>query len=274
MSPRAVWSFSSAHTKSDPFGRMDAVAEKWSVSRGCIAITVVKTGGVAAVLPALSAAPGCDPPAPQSKPAVPPRPVLLRHMGKLITYDSVRVAIAATVGKIIPKIKAKHWENIAQAMLDACIVEQGTDDMEWEGAARMYLHAYLSETGFIPSIESQRLQDQRRMMPSGTTHQAVSTPSSRRSGSCKAGVCGRQGGPSCHWAACGGTRPVSGKRCRGPDLADTCPASLWANVGRLHAGHPAVARSRRHFNDMASPRSSVSRQDGDQLESVRPAVRG
>ena len=146
-------------------------------------------------------------------------------MGKLITYDSVRVAIAATVGKIIPKIKAKHWENIAQAMLDACIVEQGTDDMEWEGAARMYLHAYLSET-------------------------------------------------SCHWAACGGTRPVSGKRCRGPDLADPCPASLWANVGRLHAGHPAVARSRRHFNDMASPRSSVSRQDGDQLESVRPAVRG
>lgn len=109
-------------------------------------------------------------------------------MGKLITYDSVRVAIAATVGKIIPKIKAKHWENIAQAMLDACIVEQGTDDMEWEGAARMYLHAYLSETGFIPSIESQRLRDQRRMMPSGTTHQAVSTLSNRRSDSYKAGV--------------------------------------------------------------------------------------
>ena len=63
------------------------------------------------------------------------------NVGKLITYDSVRVAIAATVGKIIPKIKAKHWENIAQAMLDACIVEQGTDEMEWEGAARMYLHA-------------------------------------------------------------------------------------------------------------------------------------
>ena len=84
------------------------------------------------------------------------------NVGKLITYDSVRVAIAATVGKIIPKIKAKNWELIAQTMLDACIVEQGTDDMEWEGAARMYLHAYLSETGFIPSIESQRLQDQRR----------------------------------------------------------------------------------------------------------------
>jgi len=86
------------------------------------------------------------------------------NVGKLITYDSVRVAIAAMVGRIIPKIKAKHWEQIAQAMLDACIVEPGTDEMEWEGAARMYLHHYLSETGFIPSIDSQRLQDQRRPM--------------------------------------------------------------------------------------------------------------
>ena len=39
---------------------------------------------------------------------------------------------------------------------------QGTEEMEWEGAARMYLQHYLSETGFIPSIEGQRLQDQRK----------------------------------------------------------------------------------------------------------------
>ena len=92
------------------------------------------------------------------------RKIEFPNVMKLITYDSVRAAIAASVGKIIPKIKAKHWEQIAQAMLDACIIEQGTDDMEWEGAARMYLHHYLSETGFIPSIEGQRLQDQRRPM--------------------------------------------------------------------------------------------------------------
>ena len=47
-------------------------------------------------------------------------------------------------------------------MLDACIIVEGTEEMDWEGAARMYIQHYLSETGFIPSIEDQRLQDQRR----------------------------------------------------------------------------------------------------------------
>lgn len=86
------------------------------------------------------------------------------NVNKLIAYESVRSAIAATVGKIIPKIKAKEWEVLSQALLDACIVEQGTEEMEWEGAARMYLQHYLAETGFIPSIEGQRLQEQRRPM--------------------------------------------------------------------------------------------------------------
>jgi len=92
------------------------------------------------------------------------RKIEFPNVGKLIAQDSVRVSIAATAGKIIPKIKPKHWEQIAQAMLDACIIEQGTEEMEWEGAARMYLQHYLSETGFIPCIEGQRLQDQRRPM--------------------------------------------------------------------------------------------------------------
>lgn len=90
------------------------------------------------------------------------RKIEFPNVMKLITYDSVRAAIAATVGKIIPKINAKHWEQVAQAMLDACIIEEGTEEMEWEGAARMYLQHYLAETGFIPCIEGQRLQDQRR----------------------------------------------------------------------------------------------------------------
>jgi hypothetical protein len=34
-------------------------------------------------------------------------------------------------------------------MLDACIVEQGGEEIEWEGAARMYVAHYLAETGFI-----------------------------------------------------------------------------------------------------------------------------
>jgi hypothetical protein len=47
-------------------------------------------------------------------------------------------------------------------MLDACIVEEGSQELEWEGATRMHLHHYLADTGFISDIEGQRLQDQRR----------------------------------------------------------------------------------------------------------------
>jgi hypothetical protein len=92
------------------------------------------------------------------------RKIEFAHVGKLIAQESVRMAIAATVGKIIPKIKAKHWEQISQAMLDACFVEEATEEVEWEGAARMYLQSYLSETNFIPSIEGQRVQDRRKPM--------------------------------------------------------------------------------------------------------------
>lgn len=84
------------------------------------------------------------------------------NVNKLIAYESVRSAIAATVGRIIQKIKAKEWEALSQAMLDACIIVTGTEEMEWEGAARMYLQHYLAETNFIPAIEGQRLQEQRK----------------------------------------------------------------------------------------------------------------
>jgi hypothetical protein len=76
----------------------------------------------------------------------------------------VRAALAATIGKIIPRKKAMHWEQIAQAMLNACIVEESTEEVEWVGATRLYLQNYLSETNFIPSIEGQRIQEQRMPM--------------------------------------------------------------------------------------------------------------
>ena len=47
-------------------------------------------------------------------------------------------------------------------MLDACIIEQGGEENEWEGAARMYVAQYLSETGFIDTIEGQQVQSQRK----------------------------------------------------------------------------------------------------------------
>jgi hypothetical protein len=86
------------------------------------------------------------------------------HVGKLISQDAVRVAIAATAGKIIRKIKPKEWDPLAQMLLDACIVEQGPEEMDFEGAARMYVMQYLQETGRIETIEGQTVQNSRRPM--------------------------------------------------------------------------------------------------------------
>ena len=83
---------------------------------------------------------------------------------KLINYGPVRSAIAAKVGRIIRKIKPKEWELIAQMMLDACFVEECTEEEDFEGAARAHVLDYLQETDFIPSIEGQRVQEQRRPM--------------------------------------------------------------------------------------------------------------
>ncbi len=84
------------------------------------------------------------------------------NVGKLISQDSVRLAIAGSIGKLIRKLKPKVWEQLAQAMLDACIIEQGGEEIEWEGAALMYVAHYLSETGFIETLESQQVQNQRK----------------------------------------------------------------------------------------------------------------
>jgi hypothetical protein len=86
------------------------------------------------------------------------------HVGKFISQDAVRLAVAGQMGKLIAKIKPKLWDQVAQAMLDACIVDEGGEEVEWEGAARMYVAQYLSETGFIETVEKQMVQNQRKPM--------------------------------------------------------------------------------------------------------------
>jgi hypothetical protein len=81
---------------------------------------------------------------------------------KLLGYDSVKNAIAGAVDTIIPKIKGKRWDELSQLMLRACVIEEGTEEMDWVGATRLYLRQYLLETGFIPSIEGQDVQQQRK----------------------------------------------------------------------------------------------------------------
>jgi hypothetical protein len=81
---------------------------------------------------------------------------------KFMSQIAVREEIAASTGKIIRKFKGKDWDQLAQAMLDACVIEQGGEENEWEGAARMYVAQYLSENSFIDTIEGQPVQSQRK----------------------------------------------------------------------------------------------------------------
>lgn len=86
------------------------------------------------------------------------------NVAKLINQQSVRTAIAAAAGKLMRQFKPNLWRGIAQSMLDACIVEEGSEELHQEGAARMHIGQYLAETAFIPSIEGQIAQELRRPM--------------------------------------------------------------------------------------------------------------
>jgi hypothetical protein len=84
-----------------------------------------------------------------------------QNVGKLISRESVRQAIAATVGKLI-RIKPTEWEQLAQMLLNACIEEQGSEELQYEGAALMHIGQYLTETVFIPSLDGQIAQNLRK----------------------------------------------------------------------------------------------------------------
>lgn len=77
------------------------------------------------------------------------------NVGRFIDQASVRVAIASATNKLIPKIKPKVWEQLAQTMLDALIETEGGDETDFKGSIRMYVNQYLTDTGFIETIENQ-----------------------------------------------------------------------------------------------------------------------
>jgi hypothetical protein len=83
-------------------------------------------------------------------------------VGKLVSQECVRLAIAGQVGKLIRRFKSAAWERLAQAMLDACFDESGGEETELEGAARLYVLQYLSETGFIDTLEGEPVHSQRK----------------------------------------------------------------------------------------------------------------
>jgi hypothetical protein len=84
---------------------------------------------------------------------------------KFIDQSSVLALIGAATKRVIPRLKRDVWQRMAQAMLDACYVEEGTDDLGWAAAMRIHLRDYLAHTTFIRAIEDEtRSEDQRKPM--------------------------------------------------------------------------------------------------------------
>jgi hypothetical protein len=77
---------------------------------------------------------------------------------KLVGQQSFRMKIASAVEHLFPKIPGKTWERVAQAMFHAVTVEDGGDEADLVGAAKMYVVRYLSETPFIDAEEEQLFQ--------------------------------------------------------------------------------------------------------------------
>ncbi|MDX2151415.1 MAG: DNA-primase RepB domain-containing protein [Bryobacteraceae bacterium] len=86
----------------------------------------------------------------------------LPSVSKLVDQRSFRMAIASAADRLIPKIKPKLWEQVAQAMLDALTIEDGGEETDFVGSVRIHLESYLSETPFIDSIEEQPIQTRRK----------------------------------------------------------------------------------------------------------------
>ena len=83
---------------------------------------------------------------------------------KLLSQRAVSLALAGKAGRLIPTFKPAHWRELAQMMLDACTVVEGTDDLELEGSARIQIAKYLAESPFIPSLNGAAAQDRYKPM--------------------------------------------------------------------------------------------------------------
>ena len=84
--------------------------------------------------------------------------IAFASVDKLVGQHSFRMRIASAVDHLLPRIPPKVWDQVAQTMLDALTVEDGGDEANLVGAARMYVERYLSETSFIDADEDQSYQ--------------------------------------------------------------------------------------------------------------------
>jgi hypothetical protein len=77
---------------------------------------------------------------------------------KLVGQQSFRMKIASAVDHLVPRIPAKVWDRVAQMILNALTVEDGGDEANLVGAAKLYVERYLAETPFIDAEEDHPYQ--------------------------------------------------------------------------------------------------------------------
>lgn len=92
---------------------------------------------------------------------------LFSTVAKLISQTSVRNTLAGITGKLMRPFKPKDWVKVAQALLDACTIQEGGEEMEMEGSARLRVTQYLRATTFIDALEGQSQDNARKPMVAG-----------------------------------------------------------------------------------------------------------
>jgi hypothetical protein len=103
------------------------------------------------------------------------RVIEFASFAKFTDQQSVHNAIGAVTNRHIPRFKPKAWSELSQWMLNACYIEEPTDEEDLIRGARLHLLSYLQETEFITSIENQRVQDQRKPILTDDGRIAVSS---------------------------------------------------------------------------------------------------
>jgi len=81
---------------------------------------------------------------------------------KFMSQIAVREEIAASTGKIIRKFKGKDWDQLAQAMLDACVIDRAARRTSGKARRACTLRSTSPRTVFIDTIEGQPVQSQRK----------------------------------------------------------------------------------------------------------------
>lgn len=95
--------------------------------------------------------------------------------GKFTNQQYIYEAIGNATNEAIPHFKPAAWAELKARMLKACYIEEPTDEEDLVRGARLHILNYLRETGFIASIEDQRVQDQRKPIILEDGRIAVST---------------------------------------------------------------------------------------------------